>query len=240
MLYVFYGNDIEKRTKSLERFLDKIKKDGFIVNLLDSNLDEGFLASSIDSVNLFGEKTAFVLRHTIDEESESSFVLDNISKMSKSDNLFIIVETDIKKSVLKDFESEKAEIEFFKTDKKDKERPAIFSLTDSFGNKDKKNAWIIFRKMRDDSISPDEIIPMLFWSIKNALLVYKQNQNNLSKDSTKLAPFVYGKASNMAKKFTDLELSSFLESLNDMYHNARSGKRDLDKDLELFILKALA
>lgn len=240
MLHVFYGNDIEKRTKALERFLDKLKKDGFDVSFSDSSLDESSLDSAIGSVSLFGNKTALVLRHTIDEEDENSFVLENISKMSKSDNAFVMVETELKKAVLKDLESEKVEVEFFKTDKKEKEKPAIFSLTDSFGARDKKKSWIIFRKMRDDSISPDEIIPMLFWSIKNALLVYKQNQSKASRESTKLSPFVYTKASNMAKKFSDIELSFFLESLNSMYHEARSGKRDLDKDLELFILKALA
>ncbi|QQR76899.1 hypothetical protein IPJ63_01390 [Candidatus Nomurabacteria bacterium] len=241
MLHVFYGNDIEKRTKALERFLEKLKKDQFDIEYFsDSDISPQSLSSIIYCSNLFGSKTALVLKHSIDNEEKSVFVLEKISEMSDSENLFIIVETDLKKPVLKDLEHANAEIEFFKTEKKVAEKPVIFSFTDSFGSRDKKNAWIIFRKMRDDNVSAEEIIPALFWAIKNALIVYKQQQNKLSPESTKLSPFVHKKALSMTNKFSDIELSYFLESLNHIYHEARSGNRDLDKDLELFILKALA
>ncbi len=239
MLHVLYGNDINNRKKALDTIVDKAKSKGEqIFSFSDTDMDIGTVDSILSGSNLFGEKSLLVLHSTIEDDNWSQFIISKLDHMVSSPNTVAIVETEIKKSTLKDLEKSGATLKSFVQKSYEKKMPAVFELTDTFSIRDKKKTWLCFRKLRDGGVSADEIVPILFWSIKSALIVASQTKLDVSVESTGLSPFVYKKSLAMTKKFSYEELTGYLSRLNKIYHEARSGKGELDQSLELFILQA--
>jgi len=240
MLHVLYGNDTIGRLKALDKIVAERQLEGeHIVSFSDTDAEIHTIESIISGSNLFGENSTLILRHLLTDVEFSEFVSSRIDRMVASPSTIVIVETEIPKDILKEFELHKAHAKVF-TKKSEKKTPPAFAFADFFSSGDKKKSWLSYRKMRDEGIEADEILPILFWSIKTALIVSSQIKAGLDMESAGLSPYVYKKALQTTKKFSYKELSDFLGKLNIILHDARGGKKDLDQGLELFILQALA
>src|SRR3990167_5257880 len=84
------------------------------------------------------------------------------------------------------------------TDSKDlalRSRPEfnIFTFTDAVGSRQKKQAWILYRKALSVGISAEEIFYKLVWQIKSMLIVSKTK--NVGETDMKTFPY------NKAKSF---------------------------------------
>lgn len=115
---------------------------------------------------------------------------------------------------------------------KDDKRFNIFLLTDAVGVRDKRNAWIIYRRAIASGMSAEEIFWRVMWVVKSMLLASR------TKDSgeTDMKPFPYNKAKSFLKDWKREELEALSEKLVVGYHEARRGRGEIETLLEKAIL----
>jgi DNA polymerase III delta subunit len=140
-------------------------------------------------------------------------LIDFIDEISESENIFILLEGKIDKATITKIEkrSEKS-LKFEAQEKTYKREFNAFGLADAFVNKNKKEAWILYRQAIDNGEAPEALHGMMFWKLKTI--------------------FLSGGNSYWKKE----DLSRMLERLIDMYHEARRGQGDLENKLEILIL----
>ncbi len=64
----------------------------------------------------------------------------------------------------------------------------------------------------------------------------KYTRNCKTQKESGLSPFVFRKANQFAKNYSENELQKLSSNLIDIYHNARRGVKPLDIELEKFTL----
>lgn len=117
----------------------------------------------------------------------------------------------------------------------------IFHLTDAFGKKDKRTAWVLYQKALLSGLPAEEVFWKLSWQVKNILLVKRMSEelrksaDEIIKESG-LKPFVAKNCLNFAKNFDKEKLTNLYLELVDIYHNVRTGKTDFDTSVEKFLL----
>lgn len=108
----------------------------------------------------------------------------------------------------------------------------IFPLTDALGERNKKNAWIVYEKALASGMVADEIFWRLMWGVKAMLLTAKTS----SAEESGLNPFVYKKSKSFLKNWKVEELEKLSESLVVGYHNARRGIGEMETMIEKILL----
>ncbi|OHA91570.1 MAG: hypothetical protein A2758_00465 [Candidatus Zambryskibacteria bacterium RIFCSPHIGHO2_01_FULL_49_18] len=108
----------------------------------------------------------------------------------------------------------------------------IFALTDAIGRRNKREAWMIYRKALASGMVAEEIFYRIFWQIKIMLLASKTK----SADEADIKVFPYNKAKSNLKNFTTLELTNLSTNLVQGYHEIRRGNKEMETFLEKTIL----
>ena len=108
----------------------------------------------------------------------------------------------------------------------------IFILTDAIGARDKRQAWVLYRKALLSGQAAEEIFWRVTWIVKSMHLASR------TKDFTEtdMKEFPYRKAKQFNKNFKEGELENISESLVVGYHNARRGLEEIELLLEKVIL----
>jgi hypothetical protein len=120
-------------------------------------------------------------------------------------------------------------------EKKGKPDFNIFSLTDAFGRRDKKNLWVLFQKAVESGAVPEEIHGILFWQLKSMLLAHACK----SAAEAGVKPFVWSKARTFAKNWSEEELKNLSAKMVSLYHDAHRGIYEFPIALERLILTIL-
>lgn len=209
MIYLFSGTDTKKKNQALEGLLKKIKP-AFSKDQLFSNVqNEDMLNEMISANSLFGDGEVYILDSVLNEEN--NFIFKNIKRIQSSSNVFIFNEEYLTKSTLSKVEKFAERVFCFDEIKKTLERFNIFSLTNALGARDKKTLWVLLQiALREES--PEAIVGVLFWKIKDMLL----------------------KGSG---KFTTEEVKTLSLKLATLLVDARRKNLDSEIELEKFILK---
>jgi|SRR3989304_5546472 len=123
------------------------------------------------------------------------------------------------------------------TDSKDlalRSRPEfnIFTFTDAVGSRQKKQAWILYRKALSVGISAEEIFYKLVWQIKSMLIVSKTKNVG----ETDMKTFPYNKAKSFLKNFKPDELEALSEGLVVGYSLIRRGEGEMEMFVEKILL----
>ena len=107
-----------------------------------------------------------------------------------------------------------------------------FSITDAFGVKDKKKAWILYQKAMLEGVSSEEIFFKLVWQVKSMLLASR------TKDAREadMKEFPYNKSKKFLKNFNKEELEQISSDLVTGYHQVRRGKGDMETFVERVLL----
>lgn len=117
----------------------------------------------------------------------------------------------------------------------------IFHLTDAFGSKDKRRAWVLYQKALLSGFPAEEVFWKLSWQVKNILLV-KRMSEELRKsaeeiiEESKIKPFVVKNCLSFARNFETDKLNALYLELVDIYHNVRRGKMEFETSVEKFLL----
>jgi len=182
-----------------------------------------------------------VLDNVFSDKDFKVLIVKNIKDITASENIFITLEESLDKKSLTKFEKYAEKTQKFSLPKsggrqfgtkrgsRDLKDFNIFSLTDAFGNRDRKKLWVLYRKAMQKNYSAEEMHGLLFWQTKTLLLVAQ-------KSTAGIKPFVVNKARRFLDNWTLDELKELSTKLVNVYHESRRGKFKLEIGLEQLIL----
>ena len=210
MIYILFGDD----TKSSNVYIKEFTKDGDTFLFSNNNVDKDLIMSYSNNINLFNNSPSIIIENILNEEVVD-FSPQELADLSASSTIFIFKEDKLS-AVLQKKYKKYGEVKNFEG-KKVISTPKfnIFSLTDSFANRDKMNTWILYNTAISSSIEPEAISGVLFWKIKMMIL-------------------------NGSKVFSLKELKIQSSSIVTLYHKAHRGEVDFTVSLEQFILSSLS
>ena len=215
MLYLFSGDDAQKKNLSCEKFIKSLPKGIETFFISKNGFDPTQVESFYSGASLFAASSAVVLERLLEYEEARDFILDKLKLMGESSNHFVFLEGKLNKVTLDAFKKARAEINVFERPEEKKERFDNFLLANTFANKDKLNTWIYFRQAVERGVSLEELVGVLFWKIKDTLL---------KRDFT---------------KFPEEQLKDFVARLSYLLPEARKKGLDAESALEQFLLEAV-
>jgi len=231
VFYLIYGKNRNKSTNkaiSLVNGLVAKKPDASYIKVDEETFGEYFFEEVAGGQGLFENKSIVLSDNLWSLDLPSD---EDIEKIQKSENIFILIENGLSLDALKQLKS-KAEKVIDVGDEQKKEIFNIFSLSDAYSEKDKKKLWLLYRKSVEGFVEAEDVINIIFWQIKNLILAKK----NLTSGALKLSPFVISKAKAYSTKWEEKDLIKHSEELVKMIHNSRLGKVDLEVVFEKWIL----
>lgn len=237
MFYLIVGNDIKKSEAKLKNLVESIlnkNKQAEVFNLDDENFSQKYFEELLVSQGLFSNLYVVKSRGLWGSKEGSEWLLEYISEIKKSANVFIFIEEILDKKIFKKLESKAEQVwEFDGKDKIKIDDKFIFSIGEAFGARDRKKLWLAVAKAKLKDI-PAEIV---FWQIINSLRNITAVLLQADLKILKLHPFVISKAKTQAQNFTPEEAQNLLTKLFNLYHDSRRGGLDLYDRLERFSLE---
>lgn len=228
MIYLVVGNSEERKT-FINTTIEKLGGDSSrAVRVSSDDLSEEKTISDIviTQSGLFGDKEFFVITDMSRELPLSSL----LEEYQSSNNVIFFSEASITKKIHSSFEKVSAEIQEFSVEKKEETNSFnIFSLTDAFGRRDKKNLWLGYTQALQHS-SVEEINGVLLWQIKNMILVATTSGTSVEG----MKPFVFKKTQGFLKNYSLQELKDIMKKLTEAFH-----KRDIYNTLEIQLEKII-
>jgi hypothetical protein len=223
MLYLLHGKS-EKRKEYIKNIATKLSL--IPQHIYDNDVQNTEIENLVSvQTGLFGDKEIYVL-HSVARVLDIKNIL---AGYSESENIFIFSEDTITKPITKEFEKYTSNIHDFGKEEKSNERKLpVFNLADELGRRDKKNLWLLFQELAG-KVSAEEIHGILFWGIKNMMLV------KTSPTNPGLAPFVYTKTKKYADNYSVEELQNLSRNFTHIFHT-RDTYNTLDIDIEKIIL----
>lgn len=236
MLYFLHGTDLKRSREKLHELIDtlhKKKPDAELFKIESEQWDEARFEEFLSGQGLFENKYIVVLDKVFENVDAKESVVEMLKEIAESDNVFIFLEGAVDTATLKKIEKHAQKTQEFE----EKERAApktfnIFSLTDAFGRRDKKQLWVLYEQALANGSEPEEIHGILFWQLKSILTAL----GSKSASESGLKPFVFQKANGFARNYSREELQKMSAQFVDIYHNARRGMGEMDIALEKFIL----
>ncbi|MFQ5662138.1 MAG: hypothetical protein ACE5F2_02705 [Candidatus Paceibacteria bacterium] len=244
MIYLLYGTDTIKTRKKLHTLLDSMftkKPDASYVRVDEENFNEDRIEEFIGSQGLFENKYIIVFDNLFADKEVKEKILKKIKEISQSQNIFIFLEEKLNKTELNRFEKYAEKIQKIDVETKPaqgwsgsgRKKFDIFSLTDAFGKRDKRELWVLYQKAKLNNVSDEEVHGILFWQVKSMIL----SLNARDAKSSELNPFVFRKSLGFLKNYSESELKKFSQLLVSLYHDTRKGIHEMDTALERFILQ---
>ncbi len=239
MIYLFHGTDGGKAREEARIFTDTLseKFGGIRVErIYPDELTIDKLNELVLSRGLFEKPRIIVLDGTLEDETAATMVLKEAEKMASSPDTLVLLEESVDKEKLQILKDKAEKIFSFDSNGGEgiKKEFNVWSITDAFGRRDRKEVWIYYQKAVLAGVSPEDIHGLLVWQAKNILMAKKWGSEGAQKFGIK--PFVWNKAKSFSINFKNEEIIGLSSRLNDIYHNQRSGAGALGEELEKLIL----
>ena len=242
MIYLFYGPDTEKarqKANSVVESLLKKRPDASLFRLDSDSWQEAAFDEYVGGQGLFVNKYIVFLDQLFEKKEIKEYVVDRLKELKSSENIFIVLENILDKATLTKFGKNAEKVQVFGEEKevtgktKKSGEFNMFAITDALGARNQKRLWTLYQQAQRHDVVPEELHGILFWQVKSMLLALS------AKDAKEagLNPFVYSKAKNYAKNFTESELKKTSSQLVTMYHQAHRGEVDFNAALEKFFLQ---
>lgn len=216
MIYFYYGTDINKARRKAHELIDSLQKkkpDASFFKIDSESFSAERVSEYIESQGLFSNKyIVFLDRLCEKKEIKESFV-DLLKEISESENIFIVLEGKLDKATATKIEKKSEKFLNF-TLEEAPEKPVYnaFALADAFARRDRKNAWMLYRKSIDAGEAPEALHGMIFWKVKTLIL------------------------SGYGGDWRKDELIKVMNELVVLYHDARRGKHELETGIEAWLL----
>jgi DNA polymerase III delta subunit len=160
---------------------------------------------------LFESKYIVFLDRICEDKKIRDDFLDYVKELGESTNIFIILEGKLDKASVTKIEKKAEKTQEFLLPEKKKEEYNAFALANAVGNRDRKNAWVLYRKAIDKGEAPEALHGMMFWKIKMMMTGFS---NAYSKE----------------------ELYELADRMITVYHDSRRGVHELETGVEALIL----
>lgn len=241
MIYLIHGSDTflaRAKARQLVESLTTKKPDASFNRYNVENFEPGMLDELIGSQGLFVARLIIELDTLFTNAEYKTAILDNLTRLAASENIFIILEEKLLKTELRAFEKHAEKIsEYSVADgaivKKGKTGAPPFALADALARRDKKELWALYIQHTTAGVAAEELHGLLFWQIKMMLLA----TITPSAEAAGIKSFVYNKARAAAVNFSTTELQALSRKMVSIYHDAHRGLGDLNILLERCILE---
>lgn len=216
MIYFYYGTDIDKARKKAHELIDSLlkkKPDASFFKIDSETFDTAKIQEYTGSQGLFASKYIVFLDRLSEKKETKEDFIDLLKDISESENIFIILEGKLDKATSGKIEKKSEKFLHFPLEEVE-EKPVYnaFALADAVGKRNKKEAWMLYRKAIDAGEAPEALHGMIFWKIKTIIL------------------------SGFPGNWKNDELMKMLDDLVLMYHDSRRGKHELETGLEAWLL----
>ncbi len=235
MLYLIYGTDTHKARKKLHELLALAKKKrpgAEVFKITTENWSEAQFDELLVSQGLFEQKYTVVLDNLFEKKDFKTYILERLTGMKDSEQIFLMLESSVDSSSLKKIEKFSEKTQEFDLPAGKLEKSSIFSITNGLLDKDKKKLWISLIDFLNRGSAPEEIHGIFFWQVKNMILASRAE----SLGEAGLSPFVYRNALTGARHYKTEELQKMSGELVNMTHKVRQGEGDLEIMLEKWVL----
>lgn len=240
MLYLFYGTDYQKARAQYKAAILQAKQKHPQAHVVAFDEASVSFDDSIDKLahpQLF-PTTRIIILDEINDIPEWELTPARAQVFAQSDDIVFAVAKSFPKKTITAAEQAGGKIyecKKVRTIGKPKRKTSNdrFALTDSFARKDKKQSWILYRKLIDEKVVPEEIHGLLVWQLK-ALLLASQCS---SAGQAGLNPFVYKKAQRFLPHWSEEDLLETYKKFIELYHDSHRGITELETALEKFLLR---
>ncbi len=235
MIYFFSGENsiksFDKGTALFKNLQDK-KPDATFLSFDAESISEDTLGELIASQGLFEKKVVALFKNILAKTDLKKEILKRVSDFKDSQNIFVWIEKDITPAEEKALTEAAEKSIISQSEKQTKPEFNIFSLTESFGQRNKIKLWTLLLDALAQGKAAEEIHGTLFWQAKAILLAKLEK----TADDAGLKPFSYTKAKGFGKNFSDEEIKIVIKKLVQMYHEAHLGNTNFELALEDFAL----
>lgn len=235
MIYFLYGKDGIRSRKKLHELLDFAKKkrpEAEVFRFTSENWEEGKLDELLSSQGLFDQKYTVVLDSLFEKKDIKSFVVEKLSDMAESEQLFFMIESAVDAPTLKKIEKVAKQVQEFQEKIEKKEEKNIFSVANGLVERDKKKLWMNYLDFIENGYAPEELHGIFFWQVKNMIIASLSQKQN----ETGLSPFAYTNALRGSRNYKTEELQKMSNDLVELTHKVRTGKGELGIMLEKWVL----
>jgi DNA polymerase III delta subunit len=216
MIYFLHGTDTDKARGKAHDMIDALQKkkpDASFFKMNNENWDPAQLEEYAGGMGLFSSKYIVFLDRLCEDKKIKEDFVDFIKNLSESENIFIILEGKLDKATIGKIEkkAEKTQ-EFMLPEEKKKEEYSAFGLANAVGNRDRKNAWVLYRQAIDRGEAPEALHGMMFWKVKTML------------------------TTGFGGAYSKDELYLLADKMITVYHDSRRGVHELETGVEALIL----
>lgn len=223
MIYFYHGTDIDKARDKAHELIDSLRKkkpDASFFKIDTEHFDISKLTEYIGGQGLFSNKYIVLLDRLCENKEVKTEFVDKLKEIKESENIFVILEGKIDKATTMKIEKKAEKTAVYDLSEKDALLKAnkkegeinIFEIANALARKNKKEIWVLYRRLIDDGKVPEEIHGVLFWKAKTMLLA--------------------GGTHNWKGE----ELLKFIDELITVYHEARRGKCEMETGVERLVL----
>jgi hypothetical protein len=214
MLTIYFGTD------SMALRAELLKKVGAIDHATLVRFDETSIAlpaleDTLGVKGLFEEQTVIVLDSVLEKMDVKEGVMQLLRNMHQSQNQYFLLAGDVLAADKKAFEKSGARlVERVGAKKSTGFNNASFALADAVGRRDKKTAWVLYRKAVMSGASPQEICGTLIWQMRLVVLSYVAT----TASDAGVSDFPFKKAVAFKRYHTEHEARRLLTYFLGIYH----------------------
>jgi DNA polymerase III delta subunit len=236
MIYFLHGTDTKNSRRKMHEILGQLsgkRPNSEVFKITSENWQSEQFDELLGAQGLFEKKYIVVLDFLFSQKDIKENILKKLKEMQEAEHWFLILDGKTDVATTKKIEkfSYKSQ-EFEKTESK-KESPIIFTITDKLLARNKKQLWVCFTDLLGRGIPAEEIHGVLFWAVKNMIIVARVD----SQKESGLPPFSYSKALSGGRNYKLAELKKMSGDLVEMTHKVRTGKGEMEVMLEKWMLE---
>lgn len=235
MLFIYHGKNVNKRKQALQKLRVSLLEKRPDAEVFEIDADT-FTGERIDELTvsrgLFEEKYIVFLFHVLSTDAGQESILDQLEVMKTAEHIFILVEDVVKKNHLKKITKHAEAVQEFAGGKKEKEYKP-FPLSDAYGRRDKRAAWLELQRARDAEQPAESVHGVLAWQTRLMLL---SKECSTAKEAG-VSDYPFKKANGFGRNYSRDELTDNMRRLVRTYHEAHRGKYTLYDAIEQMLLE---
>jgi len=170
MIYLFAGDDIDRKIIAYENFLSDLPEGLEIFSFSKNEFNFMQIESLYSGQGLFFTEHAVIFSNIFENKEAKEVLLEKLPILGESPTPFIFLEGKLTKKELDQFKKSRTEVNYFELPKYKKEKFNNFLLANDLGAKNKFLLWLHFRQAIDRGVGMEELIGVLFWKAKDMLL----------------------------------------------------------------------
>lgn len=236
MLYIFHGTDSKKsgdKARALVGSLRSKKPDATFIEMDRDSWNPAIVKEHALGQGLFSNKYIVFLNEVATDEDKREELIESLSFMKESPNIFILYEGKVNAELKKAFDKKSDKIVVTDKEEGKKSEFNIFSLADALGARDRFKSWAIYRQAIQNGQEPEAVLGTIFWQVKSMYLA----SNTKSASESGLNPFVFSKAKRSCGNYSPDELKNLMNQSVVLYHDSHRGSVDLELGIEKMLLE---